>query len=319
MALEKRELGSSGIKVTVVGLGTWQFSDAWGVKDYATAKKIVAKALEVGVNFIDTAMVYGYGLSEEFVGRAIRELGAREHFVIATKIPGDFLAYGDVFKATRRSLRRLGVDAVDLMQVHWPPAWHNIPTCEYMRALEKLVNLGMIKAIGVSNFAPELLDSARACLAREDVVSNQVRYNLVERDAEKEIIPYAEAEGLSIIAWSPLAKGVLTGKYTPDNLPEFNDVRQTDPLFQAGNFKMIYDTLVRKLLEISKKYGKTPAQVALKWLIQASDTVIVIPGAKNGKQVEDNAVAGESWYLSTEDWLALEEASRNLRISRVTW
>ncbi len=319
MVLGKRELGSSRIKVTVVGLGTWQFSDAWGVKDYATAKKIVAKALEVGINFIDTAMVYGQGMSEEFVGRAIRELGAREHFVIATKIPGEFLAYGDVFKATRRSLRRLGMDVVDLMQVHWPPAWHNIPTCEYMRALEKLVDLGMIKAIGVSNFPPELLDSARACLAREDVVSNQVRYNLVERDAEKEIIPYAEAEGLSIIAWSPLAKGVLTGKYTPGNLPEFNDVRQADPLFQADNFRIIYNTLVKKLLEIARKYGKTPAQVALKWLIQASDTVIVIPGAKNEKQVEDNALAGEDWYLSTEDWLLLEEAGRNLRISRVTW
>ncbi len=319
MVLGKRELGSSGIKVTVVGLGTWQFSDAWGVKDYATAKKIVAKALEVGINFIDTAMVYGQGMSEEFVGRAVRELGAREHFVVATKIPGEFLTYGDVFKATRRSLRRLGMDAVDLMQVHWPPAWHNIPTCEYMRALEKLVDLGMIKAIGVSNFPPELLDSARACLAREDIVSNQVRYNLVERDAEKEIIPYAEAEGLSIIAWSPLAKGVLTGKYTPGNLPAFNDVRQTDPLFQADNFRIIYNTLVKKLLEISRKYGRTPAQVALKWLIQASDTVIVIPGAKNEKQVEDNALAGEDWYLSTEDWLLLEEASRNLRISRVTW
>ncbi len=319
MALEKRELGSSGIKVTVVGLGTWQFSDAWGVKDYATAKKIIAKALEAGINFIDTAIVYGQGLSEEFVGRAIRELGAREHFVIATKIPGEFLAYGDVFKATRRSLRRLGVDSIDLMQVHWPPAWHNIPTCEYMRALEKLVNLGLIKAIGVSNFAPELLDSARACLAKEDVVSNQVRYNLVERDAEKEIIPYAEAEGLSIIAWSPLAKGVLTGKYTPDNLPAFTDVRQNDPLFHPENFNAIYNTLVKKLLEISRKYGKTPAQVALKWLIQASDTVIVIPGAKNEKQVEDNAIAGENWYLSIEDWLKLEEASRNLRISRVTW
>ncbi len=319
MVLGKRELGSSGIKVTVVGLGTWQFSDAWGVKDYATAKKIVAKALEVGINFIDTAMVYGQGMSEEFVGRAVRELGAREHFVVATKIPGEFLTYGDVFKATRRSLRRLGMDAVDLMQVHWPPAWHNIPTCEYMRALEKLVDLGMIKAIGVSNFPPELLDSARACLAREDIVSNQVRYNLVERDAEKEIIPYAEAEGLSIIAWSPLAKGVLTGKYTPGNLPAFNDVRQTDPLFQADNFRIIYNILVKKLLEISRKYGRTPAQVALKWLIQASDTVIVIPGAKNEKQVEDNALAGEDWYLSTEDWLLLEEVSRNLRISRVTW
>ncbi len=319
LVIELRSLGSSGLKVTVVGLGTWQFSDAWGVKDYGTAKLIISKAFEVGINFIDTAIVYGSGLSEEFVGRAIKELGAREHFIVATKIPGEFLSYGDVFKATRRSLKRLGIDSIDLMQVHWPPAWHNIPTCEYMRALERLVSLGLIKHIGVSNFSPELLESARACLAREDVVSDQVRYNLIERDAEKELIPYAESEGLSIIAWSPLAQGLLTGKYSPDRPPKFTDVRSSNPLFHPDNFREVYGKLVVKLLSIAEKYGRSPAQVALKWLIQASDTVIVIPGAKRPEQVEDNAGAGESWRLSTEDWLGLEEASRSLRISRVVW
>ncbi|MCD6323873.1 MAG: aldo/keto reductase, partial [Desulfurococcales archaeon] len=255
MVLEKRELGYSDLKVTAVGLGAWQFSDRWGVTSYEVAKSIVAKAAEVGINFIDTAEVYGNGLSEEFIGRALKELGLRDHFVVATKIPGQFLAYGDVFKATRNSLRRLGVDAIDLMQVHWPPCWHNIPTCEYMKALEKLVNLGFIRYIGVSNFAPELLESARTCLSREDIVSNQVRYNLVERDAEKEIIPYAEQESLTVIAWSPLAQGVLTGKYTPDNLPRFSDVRAENPLFHPDNFKQIYEGIVKPLVEVAEKYG----------------------------------------------------------------
>jgi aryl-alcohol dehydrogenase-like predicted oxidoreductase len=319
MSLLKRPLGYSDLKVTVVGLGTWQFSESWGVTDYETAKSIISKAAEVGINLIDTAEVYGNGLSEEFVGRALKELGLRDQFVIATKIPGQFLSYGDVFKATKRSLERLGVDSIDLMQVHWPPCWHNIPTCEYMRALEKLVDMGLIKYIGVSNFAPELLESARACLAKEDIVSNQVRYNLIERDAEKEIIPYAEQEGLSIIAWSPLAQGILTGKYTLDNLPQFKDVRADNPLFHPDNFRKLYTTIVEQLINLSKAYGKTPAQIALKWLIQSSETVIVIPGAKNPEQVEANAVAAEQWELKVDDWLLLEEASRKVEISRVVW
>ncbi len=319
MVLEKRELGYSDVKVTAVGLGAWQFSERWGVTSFDKAKSIINKAAEVGINLIDTAEAYGNGLSEEFIGKALKELGLREHFVIATKIPGQFLAYGDVFKATKNSLRRLGIDSIDLMQVHWPPCWHNIPTCEYMRALEKLVSLGYIKYIGVSNFAPELLESARTCLAREDIVSNQVRYNLIERDAEKEIIPYAEQEGLTVIAWSPLAQGLLTGKYTPENMPEFKDVRAENPLFHPENFQSIYAQVVEPLLKIAQKYGKTPAQVALKWLLQSSDTVIVIPGAKNPEQVESNAEAAKNWKLSLVDWLSLEEASRNVKFSRVTW
>ncbi len=319
MTLETRELGYSDLKVTVIGLGTWQFSNTWGLTNYETAKSIIAKAAEVGINFMDTAEAYGNGLSEEFIGKALKELNLREHFIIATKIPGQFLAYSDVVKAARNSLRRLGIDSIDLMQVHWPPCWHNIPTCEYMRALEKLVQLGAIKYIGVSNFPSELLESARSCLAREDVVSNQVRYNLIEREAEKEIIPYAEQEGLSIIAWSPLAQGALTGKYTPESLPSFKDARADNPIFRQSVFKEIYDSLVTKVVKIAGKYGKTPAQIALKWLIQSSDTVIVIPGAKNPEQVESNGGAGESWSLRIEDWLELEEASRKTSFSRVTF
>ena len=318
--MEKRELGWSGIEVSVIGLGTWQFSEAWGVTSYEAAKEIIAKAAEVGIDFIDTAEVYGHGMSEEFVGKALKELGLREHFVVATKIPGQFLAYGDVFKAVSRSLKRLQVDSIDLMQVHWPPCWHNIPTCEYMRALEKLVDLGMVKMIGLSNFAPELMESARSCLAREDIVSNQVRYNLIEREAEKEIIPYAEQEGLTIIAWSPLAQGILTGKYTPENVPQFEDVRRDNPLFHPDNFNKIYETIVTKLKTIAERYGKSPAQIALKWILQSSDTVIAIPGAKSVQHVESNAEAGNDvWFLKREDWLELERISRELTITRVTW
>ena len=212
-------LGRSGLKVSVVGLGTWQFSEAWGVTQYEDAKAIVAKAVELGVNLFDTAALYGRGMSERFLGQAIREL-------------------------------------------------------------ERAVHLGMVRHIGVSNFPVELLESARSCLAREEIVSMQIRYNVVERDAEKQLIPYAEREGMAVLAWSPLAKGALTGKYTPENLPKFQDVRAQNPLFHPENFAQVY-RVVEVLKKVGKRHGKTPAQVALNWLIMASPVVIPIPGAKN--------------------------------------
>jgi len=211
--MEYRELGWTGLKVSAVSLGAWQFSESWGVLDYNLAKSIIEKAVNVGINFIDTAAVYGRGKSEEFVGRALKELGVKDKVLIATKLPGDFMNEYDVFKGTERSLKRLGVDVIDLMQVHWPPIWHNFPTCEYMRALERLVIMGKIRYIGLSDFPVELIESARQCLSVTDIVSIQIRYNLVERYAEKELIPYAEREGLAILAWSPIAKGALSGKY----------------------------------------------------------------------------------------------------------
>ncbi len=315
--VEYIELGWTGEKVSRVGLGIWQFSESWGVTDYNLAKSIIEAALDSGINFIDTAMVYGYGLSEEFLGKALKELGVRDEVFIATKIPGEFLARDDVFKAVNNSLKRLQVDVIDLMQVHWPPCWHNIPTCEYMKALEQLVNMGLIRYIGLSDFPVELVDSARECLSTTDIVSLQIRYNLVERDAEKELIPYALLNDLVVIPWSPLAKGALTGKYTPDNLPQFQDVRAREPLFTKENMVQIYE-VVKVLRELSEKYNKTPAQLALRWLMDAYPNILPIPGAKNPDQVRDNA-GTMGWKLSYEDWLKIDQVSRSVRISRVTY
>lgn len=315
--MEYRRLGNSDLKVSVVGLGTWQFSESWGVTSYEAAKNIIEEAYHQGINFIDTAAVYGRGLSEEFIGRALKELGIRDEMIIATKLPGDFLSKDDVFRGTDRCLKRLGVDVIDVMQVHWPPLWHNFSTCEYMKALERLVSLGKIRYIGVSNFPVELLDSALYCLSNADIVSNQVRYNLIERMAEDEILPYCEAANISLIAWSPLARGALTGKYSPKNLPLFNDVRSHDPIFTKENFDKIYP-LISKLTEIGKKYDKTPAQVAINWLLMVSEYVITIPGAKNAEQVKMNA-GSTDWRLSYDDWRVLDEISKSIKYSRVIW
>lgn len=315
--MEYRRLGKSGLNVSVIGLGTWQFSEAWGVLDYELAKTIINKAFESGINFIDTAAVYGRGRSEEFIGRAVKELGIRDDVIIATKLPGDFMNRDDVFRGTEKCIKRLMVDSIDLMQVHWPPLWHNYPTCEYMRALERLVLLGKIKYIGLSDFPVELIESARSCLSRVDIVSIQSRYNLIERDAEKELIPYAEKEGLSFIAWSPLAKGALTGKYSSASPPVFQDVRSGDPIFHINNLRQI-DPLIEFLKKTGNKYGKKPAQIALRWLVQYSSTIIPIPGAKTPDQAYENAEAGK-FSLSYDDWRTLDEMSRKIRIIRAIW
>jgi len=313
--MESFEFGWTGEKVSRLGIGLWQFSDSWGVTEYDIAKSIIEAAYDSGIRFYDTAIVYGNGLSEEFLGRALKEFNIRDDVFIATKIPGEYLSRDDVYRAIEASRKRLNVDVIDLIQVHWPPLWHNFPTCEYMRALENLVHHGLVRYIGLSNFPVELIESARSCLGYTDIVSIQIRYNIIERDAEKELIPYALNEDLVVIPWSPLAKGALTGKYTPENIPEFTDVRSREPIFYIDNFKKIYK-VVKALGEIGKKYGKTPSQVALNWLITAYPNILPIPGAKNPKQVIEN-VGSVGWRLSFNDWFKIDQLSRDIRIKRV--
>ncbi|MEM1870890.1 MAG: aldo/keto reductase [Thermofilaceae archaeon] len=312
--MEYTTLGKTGLKISRIGLGAWQFSEAWGVTEYDRAKAIVRRALELGINFFDTAMVYGNGLSEAALGKALRELGVkRDEVVVTTKIPGDFLNPIDIPKAVEKSVKLLGLGYIDALLVHWPPAWHNYPTYVYARSLERLVNVGLVRHLGLSNFPVELVESFRNSLSRTDVEVFQYRYNLVERGAEEEIVPYAERCQITLQAWSPIAKGALSGKYTLDNLPRFADVRAADPVFHPENFRKVWE-VVKLLRDIGEKYGKTPTQVALNWLIVSSPVVVPIPGAKAPEQVDDLAGA-VGWRLKAEDWRLLDEASRAVSIS----
>ncbi|MEM1829386.1 MAG: aldo/keto reductase [Thermofilaceae archaeon] len=312
--MEYTTLGKTGLKISRIGLGAWQFSEAWGVTEYDRAKAIVKRALELGINFFDTAMVYGNGLSEAALGKALRELGVkRDEVVVTTKIPGDFLNPIDIPRAVEKSVKLLGLGYIDALLVHWPPAWHNYPTYVYARSLERLVNVGLVRHLGLSNFPVELVESFRSSLSRTDVEVFQYRYNLVERWAEEEIVPYAERCQITLQAWSPIAKGALSGKYTLDNLPRFADVRAADPVFHPENFRKVWE-VVKLLRDIGEKYGKTPTQVALNWLIVSSPVVVPIPGAKAPEQVDDLAGA-VGWRLKAEDWRLLDEASRAVSIS----
>lgn len=314
LLLEYTTLGKTNEKISRIGLGAWQFSEAWGVTEYNMAKSVLSKAIELGVNFFDTAMVYGMGLSESFLGKAFKELGIkRDEVFITTKIPGEFLNPYDIFKSVEKSIELLGTGYIDGLLAHWPPVWHNVPTYVYARALERLVVMGKVRYLGLSNFPIELVESFRASLAKYDVEIFQVRYNLVERWAEEEIIPYAESNNITVQAWSPIAKGALTGKYTPDKLPEFKDVRAREAVFYPKNFENVWK-LVQLLMKIGERYGKSATQVALNWLITSSPVVVPIPGAKKPEQVEE-LTGSVGWRLSYSDWVAINEVSKGIVIS----
>ncbi len=312
MEMEYVRLGRTGLKVSRIGLGAWQFSEAWGPVSREAAVKVVEKALERGINFFDTAMVYGAGLSEYLLGYALREADApRDDVVVSTKIPGEFLNPIDIPRALEKSLKNLGFTHVDVLLAHWPPCWSNYPVCVYARAMERLVHLGKVSHLGLSDHPVELIDKFRECLAREDVEVVQVKYNLVERWAEEEIIPYAELHDITVQAWSPIAKGALSGKYEPGSY-EFQDVRRGSAVFHPDNYGRVW-SVVKLLREIGEKYGKKPVQVALNWLIASSPVVVPIPGARKPEQVDDLAGA-VGWRLRYEDWVALHEATKNLAI-----
>jgi aryl-alcohol dehydrogenase-like predicted oxidoreductase len=303
--MEYVNLGKSGIKVSIIGLGAWQASGkTWGadVEDENIVKAI-RRAYELGINFIDTAEAYGNGHSEEVVGKAVKEIG-RENLVIATKVHGAHLRYNELLKAAEHSLKRLGIKEIDLYQVHWPDPWEQIPLKHTMRAMEQLYKEGKIRAIGVSNFAVRDLEEARKHLSVTDIVSNQVRYNMLQREIEEEVLPYCKRESISIIAWSPIAQGALTGKYNISNKPS-DDVRRENKLFSDYNLREI-SKLIPVLEKIAKARNKTVAQVALNWLLREGN-VIPIPGAKNPRQAEENAGAAD-WRLTSQELKEIEDA-----------
>jgi myo-inositol catabolism protein IolS len=296
--MEYSDLGRSGIRVSAVGMGMWQASGAiWGtdVTDEGCIQA-VARSSELGVNLMDTAEVYGNGHSEEVLGKAIKRVG-REKLIVATKVSGNHLRYDDVLKACEMSLRRLDIRQVDLYQVHWPDPWQQVPLKHTMKAMEKLYDEGKIRAVGVSNFAVRDLEEARSVLSHAEIVSDQVRYNLINRQIEEEVLPYCSREKITILAYVPLAQGALTGKYS-EGLKPSDEVRKDNKAFSDQNLRETTG-LLKVLRSIANKRGKTVAQVALNWLL-SHPGVIPIPGAKNVEQAEQNAGAA-GWSLTQNE------------------
>ncbi|MEM0141140.1 MAG: aldo/keto reductase [Thermoplasmatales archaeon] len=298
-------LGKSDLKVSVIGLGAWQAgAKGWGKIVDSDVKDAILTSVELGLNFIDTAEVYGDGHSEEVIGQVIKDF--RDEIVIATKVSGNHLKPDHIERALEGSLKRLNTNYIDLYQIHWPDIYTSLR--DTMKTLERLAANGKIRYIGLSNFSVCQIEEARSYLSTMDIVSNQVRYNIIQREIEDEMLPYLNKEKISVIAYSPLAQGLLTFKYDHASF-EPTDVRRSNKLFSESNIKII-SSFLAVLREISMETGHSVVQIALNWLISKGN-IVPIPGAKNRDQATIN-LQSSGWRLDPEQNKRIEEKYREI-------
>ena len=275
--MEHKTLGRSNLKIPVLGLGTWGIGgfSAKSTEGDDLSVAALRLGLDLGMRFIDTAEIYAGGHSEEVVAKAIRN--QRDSVFLATKVSAENLTYDGVLKSCNASLKRLDTAYIDLYQVHWPSS--RIPISDTMKAMERLAKDGKIRHVGVSNFSMKQTKEAQEALSSLDLASNQVEYSLNERSIENDLLPYAEQEGITIVAYSPLARGLISRS--------------------SGDRWRLID-------EIASKYHKTRSQVALNWLIEKGP-VVAIPKARDPQHLHENAGA-QGWRMLKEDSEALSRA-----------
>jgi aryl-alcohol dehydrogenase-like predicted oxidoreductase len=315
-----RRLGKTDLEVTVLGLGCWQFSSGfgstkgyWASVDQTTVNELVAAALRGGINWFDTAQVYGGGKSEQALSAALVAAGTRPGDVrVATKWLPLLRWAGDLRRSIGERLEKLSPFGIDLYQVHAPTSFSSVE--EEMRQMAALVKDQKIRSVGVSNFSARRMRRAHAELQKQGLVlaSNQVRYNLIDRGVEDAgLLATARELGITIIAYSPLAQGVLTGRFHDDEraLEQVTRARRLSSLRGLERVRPLVD----ELKAVARAHGATPAQVALAWVTQFhGDTVVAIPGATKLKQLEDN-VAALTLTLTRAELDGLDRTSRALR------
>ena len=316
--MKYRTLGGTGLKVSELCLGTMTFGDNFfniAVVEQANANEMVAKAIDIGINFFDTADVYSYGRSEEVLGQSIKRLGInRAQIIVATKVrsPMSEAAAGGtsdvnnvgltrqhIFAAVDDSLRRLGTDYIDLYQVH---GWDKLtPIEETMRALNDLVRMGKVRYVGCSNWAARhLMKAVMICEAHDwaNFVSLQAYYSLVGRDLEYELLPLCREENIGVLPWSPLSGGFLSGKYRRDN-PTPEGSRRSGFDFPPIDVERGFDA-VEVLDRIAKERKSSVPQIALAWLLAQPGVTSVIIGANKMSQLEDNLKAADVELTAAE-------------------
>jgi aryl-alcohol dehydrogenase-like predicted oxidoreductase len=294
-------------RISKIGLGTWQFgSRDWGYGDqYADTKsvEIVHRALELGVTLFDTAEIYGFGRSERILGRALGQ--DRESVFLATKFMPVVPLAGAVQQRAVASASRLETSRLDLYQVHQPTP---VGEKSMMRGMRSLQQVGLVGEVGVSNYSLQHWRAAEAALGSR-VLSNQVSYSLADPAPGRDLVPFAEENGRIVIAYSPLAKGLLSGNYHRQHRPT-NRVRTMSPLFLPENLDRAED-LIAALGRVADAHSATPAEIALAWVIR-SPAVVAIPGASSVEQLERNVAAAEI-DLTDEEYRELAEASERFR------
>jgi len=308
--METRRLGREGLTVSALGLGCMGMSEFYAGRDEKESLATIDRAMALGVTFLDTADMYGPFTNEELVGRAIR--GRRGAFVLATKFgnvrgeDGSFLGVNGrpeyVRASCDRSLRRLGVDHIDLYYQHRVDK--TVPIEETVGAMAGLVEAGKVRYLGLSEASPRTVRRAHAV---HPISALQSEYSLWTRDPEEEVLPTCRELGIGFVAYSPLGRGFLTGRFrTPEEIPE-GDYRRNSPRFQGENFGKNLE-LVRRVEEIASAKRCTPAQLALAWLLSRGTEVVPIPGTKSRARLEENAGA-LGVALATDELAHIEEAA----------
>jgi len=313
----KRKLGRQGLEVSAMGLGCMGMSYAYGHPDDASSIRVLRRALELGINFWDTAEMYGPFSNEELLGSLLKEV-PRQRLTIATKFAWKFGPHGEllaldsspaqVHKSIEGSLKRLGTDHIDLYYQHrLDPA---VPIEETMGALAELVTQGKVRYIGLSEVGPGIVRRAHAVHPLSAV---QSEYSLWERGVEDKLLPVLRELGIGLVAYSPMGRGLLTGRISSLEDLESSDWRRTNPRFQAEN--MIHNLeLVSAVKEIASAHDATPAQVALAWLLRRGSDIVPIPGTKHLRYLEENADA-VGLKLADEVWATLDKAVNSFRVA----
>lgn len=293
--MEKRQLGKDGDHVSVIGFGAWPIGGAMGAVDEGAAIATVHAVLDHGITLIDTAQ--SYRTSEAIIGKALRD-GRRAQVFLATKVSRDYSPDG-IRRAMENSLRALQTYHVDLYQIHgWNPQY---PVDDSMEMMEKLRQEGKTRYIGVSNFNVEQMQLATQTAPFHSL---QPRYNLLDREIEAEILSHCETHGIGILPHSPLAKGLLTGKYTPDHQFPADDERSGMSRFQGEEFRRNLAT-AGKLQTIAQERNLTLIQLAIGWQLRLSGITCVLVGAKTPEQVTEH-VGGQGWRLTDAELQAIE-------------
>jgi len=289
--MDKRTFGNTDIQVTPVGLGTWAIGGwMWGGTDEAQSIDTIHRAIDKGIGLVDTAPVYGFGRSEEIVGKALSD-GRRDQVALATKVALNWNDDHDkvwrdasasrIQREVEDSLKRLQTDRIDIYQVHWPDP--KTPMEETARALEKLYQAGKIRAIGVSNFTPSQMDELQKSVPLHSL---QPPYNLFEREIEQDILPYCRENGIATITYGGLCRGFLTGKMREDTQFTGDDLRKNDPKFQGDRYRQYLNAVAELDAFARERYQKSVLALALRWLVDQPGVTTALWGARRPEQLD---------------------------------